>query len=83
MVGYWATPERPSRRTKVHVVTRNGKPLCGCRISEDSEYQWCSRRIVLEYTIECKRCLLKLLRMRQAEECVSAMQALAKARGEE
>lgn len=58
--GYFADPEEKTW-TKVHAV-RNGKPLCGCKISDGMEYQWCSQTIQKKY-IECERCLQKLKRM--------------------
>jgi len=38
----------------VHLVS-SGKPVCGTRLAEGSQYQWCSPRANLEM-VECRRC---------------------------
>lgn len=52
--GYFSNLLYPYSRSKVHVVD-DGKPLCGCAISKNSEFQWCAHYINPEY-IECSRC---------------------------
>lgn len=49
--GYFADTKNS---TKVHLV-ENGKPICGVAIGIKKQYQWCARRVHLEY-LECKRC---------------------------
>lgn len=48
----------PKRGTLVHVVDMYDKPICGSRIGEDMEFQWCAPSIKLDY-IECEKCKKK------------------------
>jgi hypothetical protein len=50
---YFATPEYPYRRTKVHVC-ENGKPICGAKVK--GTYHFCASGAVMIY-VECEKCL--------------------------
>lgn len=54
--GWWGRPGDMTGNcaTKTHVV-EDGKPICGSRIANDREFQWCSHGIRWDY-IECERC---------------------------
>ena len=41
--------------TKVHIVRGNDKPVCGSRIGDNMEFQWCSMGIYMPY-VECEHC---------------------------
>jgi len=61
--GYYGIPGGPGcRNTKVHLVFR-GKPLCGCKLSKEMEFQWCANFVHLPY-VECENCkrLFRILR---------------------
>jgi hypothetical protein len=56
--GYYGVPGEIARG-KVHIhVLDTGRPLCGARLSERSEFQWCAGGVYLKYVI-CKHCLAK------------------------
>lgn len=58
--GWWGTPWTRGEReriSKVHFAFK-GKPLCGARLAEDMEYQWCSDTMNFEY-VDCERCQKK------------------------
>lgn len=55
-VGYWGIPGT-NRDFKVH-IRRDSRPLCGCRFSPRSEFQWCAHAdifTVIEY-VTCLNC---------------------------
>lgn len=53
--GWFGVPGEEGTQTKTHFVGDDGKPICGSRIRQDSEFQFCSWRRVLHY-VECERC---------------------------
>lgn len=54
-IGWFGIPGGPEwRSTKTHAMV-NGKPLCGSRLGENMEFQWCST-IEGNHLPECKRC---------------------------
>ena len=53
--GYFGIPGRTTRGA-VHIVNAKGKPICGTRLSDRAEFQWCARWVVVKY-IECRSCL--------------------------
>jgi hypothetical protein len=60
--GWFGIPGgQTSRSTKVHVVDKNG-PICGSRLSEKQQFQFCSRGARIEW-IECRNCLQIAKRM--------------------
>ena len=52
--GYFGIPGSATGFTKVHIV-EGGRPICGARVSPESEYQWCAPGIKLDY-LECGNC---------------------------
>jgi hypothetical protein len=54
-IGWYGIPGGPEwRSTKTHAVVE-GKPLCGSKLGENMEFQWCST-IEGNHLPECKRC---------------------------
>lgn len=54
--GYWGRPGLPGTTTKVHAkLNGEQRPLCGCVIHDEAQYQWCASRAVTNY-IECRSC---------------------------
>lgn len=52
-IGYWADTKR---YTKVH-INRDGKPVCGSKISEALRFQWCAHGIRSGINfLECEHC---------------------------
>ena len=51
--GYFGNP-KTGRSTKVHLVIQN-KPICGAKVSEGMEYQWCAQNAFYEY-LSCDKC---------------------------
>lgn len=56
--GYFGNP---IRTTKIHVVDMYDKPICGCKIGPDMDFQWCAAAMRLDY-IECKKCENKVIK---------------------
>lgn len=53
--GYFATPNRPDRRSKVHIVLR-GKPICGTvHTAAEIEFCCCGNGVYSQY-VECSKC---------------------------
>jgi hypothetical protein len=57
-IGYYANTKR---YTKVHVV-KDGKPICGMKISSKLRFQWCAYLYsgVTHSYVECEHCKKKL-----------------------
>lgn len=54
--GYWGRPGRRETLTKVHArLAGETNPLCGVRVHEQAQYQWCANQAVTSY-IECRSC---------------------------
>jgi hypothetical protein len=52
----------PNRVTKCHAV-KDGKPICGCKIGIDLNFQWCANGVVWKY-INCQSCKNKIVKER-------------------
>lgn len=54
--GWFGVPGGPeSRSTPVHVV-KGRIPICGAKVGDDQEYQWCAMGVFRGY-VECKNCI--------------------------
>jgi hypothetical protein len=53
-IGWFGIPGGPEwRSTKTHIVIQ-GKPVCGTRLGEEQEFQWCS--YIGAIAPECRSC---------------------------
>lgn len=60
--GWYGIPGGPSyRSTKTHVL-QHGEPICGVKVSDDHEFQWCCHGI--GSFLECGNCKRVLAKMK-------------------
>lgn len=59
MTAWFGVPGSARGRRTVHFTANDGqreRPICGARVPDDSQPQWCAHRWLVAYC-ECKSCL--------------------------
>ena len=63
-IGWFGVPGASSSQSTLTHLVKDGKPACGAKLREGSEYQWCITNIERE-SCECLHCARKIRKLRE------------------